>query len=117
MEEDTGTSPLSFTDFLEKMKDPAAANLVRTVKRWEVVPGLSANNNAGMTSPRTRSIRYHPRCGAASSRTLRSDTVKARPQQKTILHVCRYDGCGTEGHRGGASRHFVCNLQSQCPAS
>ncbi|KFM23363.1 Vacuolar protein sorting-associated protein 9A [Auxenochlorella protothecoides] len=34
MEEDTGTSPLSFTDFLEKMKDPAAANLVRTVKSF-----------------------------------------------------------------------------------
>jgi hypothetical protein len=26
--------PLSFADFLEKMKDPAAADLVRNIKRW-----------------------------------------------------------------------------------
>lgn len=27
------TAPLSFADFLEKMKDPAAADLVRSIKK------------------------------------------------------------------------------------
>jgi hypothetical protein len=30
---DSTPQPLSFADFLEKMKDPAAADLVRSIKR------------------------------------------------------------------------------------
>jgi hypothetical protein len=29
-----GTMPLSFSEFLEKMKDPKAADLVRSIKVW-----------------------------------------------------------------------------------
>lgn len=33
MDADHEATPLSFDDFLDKMKDPAAADLVRMVKR------------------------------------------------------------------------------------
>lgn len=28
------TAPLSFAEFLDRMKDPAAADLVRSIKKW-----------------------------------------------------------------------------------
>ena len=36
------TQPLSFAEFLDKMKDPAASDLVRTIKQCdEIHPSLS----------------------------------------------------------------------------
>ena len=48
MADETGlaeaTQPFAFQDFLERMKDPAAADLVKSIKRWELDRNCSAQD-------------------------------------------------------------------------